>query len=174
MSKFLLWFFMMSAFISSVHASDVEKHLQVVFIGKFANFIEWPQNKKTNFTITLLGENPFNEMLSELYKEKKINNKPIKIRYIKDVQDIGQSDILYITIKNPKTLMRAIEYAQENSIVTISQERGFAQRGGIIQLDFSNRKAHIVINNYKAVQSKLKISAALLAIASQVIKGDRE
>jgi len=48
-------------------ASNQERDLQAVFLGRFAKFIEWPENKRDVFTITLIDENPFGDLLDYLY-----------------------------------------------------------------------------------------------------------
>ena len=162
----------MSIFIP-LFASDQERDLQAVFLGRFAKFIEWPKEKEAKkefFIITLIDENPFENLLDELYKDKTIHGKAIKIHYVTKIEDILETDILFITLDNQKEVRNVIEYAQKNSILTISEKRGFAQRGGIIQLNFVMQKTHLVINYDASVKSNIKISASLLAIAQDVIK----
>lgn len=151
-----------------------EKRLQAVFFSKFAKFVEWPQENKENFVITIIDENPFENQLETLYEGKQINSKPVKIRYAKNVEELDGSDIVYITVTNPALLEEIIAYAQANAILTISDQRGFAQRGGIIQLSFIARRAHLVINHEASLISGLKISSSLLAIAAQVIQKDKK
>lgn len=151
-------------------ASNQERDLQAVFLGRFAQFIQWPDNNKETFIITLIDENPFDNLLDDLYSEKTIHGKPIKIHYVTKISDIQESDILFVTLDSQKEIQKAIAYAQEHSILSISEKRGFAQRGGIIQLGFVLQKTHLVINYDAALKSNLKISASLLAIAQKVIK----
>lgn len=152
-----------------IWASNQERDLQAVFLGRFAQFIQWPDKNNENFIITLIDENPFDNLLDDLYKDKSIHGKPIQIRYVTQIADIKESDILFITLDSQKEIQKVIKYAQEHSILTISEKRGFAQRGGIIQLGFVMQKTHLVINYDAALKSNIKISASLLAIAQNVI-----
>lgn len=165
--------FLLSIFLL-LEASNEERDLQAVFLAKFANFIELPHSSKDKFIITIIDENPFEDILEKLYKDKKINNKSVEIRYATKVQEIQKTDILFITIKNPQIAQEAIEYAHSEGILTISEQRGFAQRGGIIQLNFVQRRAHLVINYEASLKSKIKIDSKLLAIAQEVIRGDKK
>ncbi|HEY9203162.1 MAG TPA: YfiR family protein [Sulfurimonas sp.] len=148
--------------------------MQAVFFSKFAKFIEWPQENKESFVITIIDENPFENQLETLYEGKQINSKPVKIRYAKKLEELDGSDIVYITVTNPLFAKEIIAYSQANSILSISDQRGFAQRGGIIQLSFVARKAHLVINHEASQASGIKISSSLLAIAAQVIQKDKK
>mgnify|MGYP005856460491 CR=1 FL=1 len=86
-----------------VLASNQELDLQAVFLGKFAKFIQWPQQNKAKFIITLIDENPFDNLLDALYKDKTIHSKPIEIRYVTQIEDIKDTDILFITLAACRT-----------------------------------------------------------------------
>ena len=169
MKKIVIWVLLLGI-LSPAFASNQERDLQAVFLGRFAKFIEWPNTSHEKFIITLIDENPFENLLDDLYRDKTIHGKEIEIHYVTNVADIKYSDILFITLDSQKGEKEAIKYAQENSILSISAKRGFAQRGGIIQLNFVMQKSHLVINNYSALESNIKISAPLLAIAKNVIR----
>lgn len=151
-------------------ASDMERKLEAVFLGRFASYIEWPDTSRPRFVITLIDENPFGSLLDELYKDKLIHGKAIDIRLVTRVEDIGKTDILFVDLDTAKARQAVIQYAQANGILTISEARGFAERGGIIQLGFVEQKARIKINHDAAVRSGIKIGAPLLAVAT-VVRG---
>ncbi len=154
-----------------VQASQEENKLLAVFFGRFSNYIDLPDRAAKQFVITLIDENPFGSLLDDLYKGKLINGKPVEIRYVTRVDDIGQCDILFVTLVNPRTRQDAIAYASKKSILTISTALGFAERGGIIQLDFLQQHTRIKINHGAAVKSNIRIGAPLLSLAT-VIRGD--
>jgi hypothetical protein len=110
-------------------------------------------------------------LLTDLYRGKVINGKPVEIRHVTRVEDIGQSDILFVTLVNPARRQEAIAYARQNSILSISTSMGFAESGGIIQLDFLQQHTRIKINHGAAVKSNIKIGAPLLSLAT-VIRGE--
>jgi hypothetical protein len=168
---YLSLFFTLSLFGETI---GEEKRLQAVFFSKFAKFIEWPQKSKEHFVITIIDENPFENLLETLYEGKSINAKPVKIRYAKNLEELDGSDIVYIAVKNSALLEEIIAYAQANAILTVSEQRGFAQRGGIIQISFVARRARLAINHEASLISGLKISSSLLAIAAQVIQKDKK
>ena len=172
MNALSVFLFTLPFLFLSAHAANQERDLQAVFLGRFAKFIEWPDEKRDKFIITLIDENPFDNLLDDLYRDKTIHGKPIEIHYITKIEDISKTDILFITLDNQKDVQEAINYAQAHSILTISEQRGFAQRGGIIQLNFVMQKTHLKINYESSLKSKIKISSSLLAIAQEVIRGD--
>jgi len=163
LAAFALLFFWPTAW-----ASDVERRLEAVFLGRFASYIEWPEQPRSRFVITLIDENPFGSLLDELYKDKSIHGKPIEVRYATRVDQIGQCDLLFITLDTVASRQAAIDHAQRNGILTISEAKGFAERGGVIQLNFVDQKTRIKINHDAAVRSGIRIGAPLLSIASVI------
>ena len=157
-----------------VYAGDEERKLEAVFIGRFASYIEWPEKDKERerFVITLLDDNPFGKLLDDLYRDKRIHNKPIELRYANKLEQVGETDVLFITLRNAADRLAATEFAHKNGILTISEIKGFADSGGIIQLDFVEQKTRIKINHAAAVKSGLKIGAPLLSIAT-VLRGEK-
>lgn len=152
-------------------ASQEENRLMAVFFGRFASYIELPDRSSKHFVITVIDENPFGNLLDDLYAGKLVGGKPVVIRYATRVEEVGQSDMLFITLVNPRARQDAIDYGAKHSILTISTASGFAERGGIIQLDFLQQHTRIKINHGAAVKSNIRIGAPLLALAS-VIRGD--
>lgn len=87
------------------------------------------------------------------------------------MEEINSSDLLYIGKVPQEIQYQLIEYAQSNNLLTISEESGFAQRGGIVQLYFVSLKIRFKINLNAAKKSNLKISSSLLSI-STIVKGE--
>ena len=173
MKKKIAWLVLLAAQLlaAPAFAGEDEYKLLAVFFGRFSSYIELPDRSARQFVITIIDENPFGNLLDELYKGKLINGKPVEIRYVTRVDDIGQSDILFVSLVNPRTRQEAIDYASKKSILTISTAMGFAERGGIIQLDFLQQHTRIKINHAAAVKSNIRIGAPLLSLAT-VIRGE--
>lgn len=159
-----------AALCAPAQAGEDEKKLMAVFFGRFSSYVELPGQFADRFVITLIDENPFGSLLDELYRQKTINGKPVEVRAVTRVEDIGRTDILFITLEAPRARQAAIEHAQANSILSISHAKGFAERGGIIQVDFVQQKARLKINHDAALKSNIRIGAPLLALAT-VIRG---
>lgn len=177
MRKFC-WIAALLALLQAVPAwaGDEERKLEAVFIGRFASYIEWPvktpDKVHDKFVITLLDDNPFGTLLDHLYQDKRIHGKAIELKYATRLDQVGDTDLLFITLSTVAARQAAIAHAQKSSILTISEAKGFAESGGIIQLDFVEQKARIKINHDAAVKSGLKIGAPLLSIAT-VLRGEK-
>lgn len=152
--------------------SDEERKLEAAFLGRFASYIDWEAKSKEFFIITLIDENPFGTILDTLYADKRIKGKPVVVRLVRRVEEIGVTDLLFITLSTQKERLKAILYAQEHGILSTSESRGFAESGGIIQLNFVDQKIRITINHDAATRSSIKIASPLLSVAT-VLQGGK-
>ncbi len=158
-------------FIIPLHAYESENKLKVVIVGKVAKYVTYNNNNFDTFRITIL-RNPFGELFDDVYKDKKIKSKPVRIKYIDEISELESTDILYIPKVNTVELSHILKETQNKNILTISDTRGFAQRGGIIQLYFVSQKLKLKINTNSAQLQDIKIKPTLLRIAD-VVKGNK-
>lgn len=149
-----------------VRADDTEQQLKAVFLGRFASYVQWPQQERPAFVITVLGQHPLGEQLPRLYADKRIQGRPVQIRSAAVVQDIGAPDLLFIALPTVAQRQAAIAHAQGHGILSVSDTKGFAELGGIIQINFVEQNAQIKINYDAAMKTGLQIGAPLLSIAT--------
>lgn len=149
-----------------------ELQLKAVFLGRFASYVQWPQPERAAFDITVLGSHPLSEQLAQLYATQRIQGRPVRIRNVAQVQEVGQPDMLFIATPTVAARQAAIAYAQEHGILSVSDAKGFAEQGGIIQMNFVAQQVQIKINYDAAVKTGLHIAAPLLSIAT-VLRGSQ-
>ena len=155
------------------HADDdPELELKAVFLGRFASYVQWPQPQQAPvFQITVVGAHPLDQRLTALYADKRIQGKPVRIYTVAQVQDIGTPQLLFVALPTVAARQAAIAYAQSRGILTVSDSKGFAELGGVIQINFVAQNVQIKINHEAAVKTGLHIGAPLLSIAT-VLRGD--
>ena len=126
-----------------------------VFIEKITKFIEWPKGSKVNdvnkkFVISVIGENPFGNELNEIYKNTKIKNKVVEIRYIKNISEIESSDVLFIVLllsRNDKEKLKdIIAYTKDKPILTMGDTEGYADSGVLVNFFIDDNKIKFEIN----------------------------
>ena len=156
----------------SLQAYESEDELKVILIGKISKYISYKDKINDNFIITVL-KNPFGDLFTSTYQNKTIKSKPVLIKYIQNIKDLSETHILYIPKLKAKELSSVLKTCHKKSIVTISDSRGFAQRGGLIQLYSVSQKLKLKINIYEAKQQNIKIEHTLLRIAD-VVKGKKQ
>lgn len=157
-------FILLLFFTISLQASLSEEKLKIMLIGKVAKYIVWDKTHlANNLTIAIL-EDSFDDEPTTLY-----SNKNIKVNYITDISQLKKCDILYITNSQASKLSNILNFIKGKSIFTISDIRGFVQKGGMLQLYFVAQKIKLKINLKNVKKEHLNIRSTLLRIA-KVIK----
>jgi len=152
--------------MTSVHAYQLEDKLKVVIIGKITKFVQWNNSGRKNFSITVL--NSTNHFFKTLLEGKKVHGKPIKVIYINDIKDLDDTNVLYISQNAAQELPLVFKSIKNRNILTISDIRGFAQKGGMIQLYTKNQNLRLRINLSSVKAENLKIKSSLLRISTLV------
>ena len=153
-----------------------EYQVKAAFLFNFAKFVEWPteafSDPNAPLVITVFGEDPFNGSL-EAVKGKLVNNRKLTIRRVKDIQDIGKSNVLFVSPSARKELARILEALQGQNVLTVGEDGVFTQCGGIINFVKEDNRVRFEVNVTAAERAGLKISSRLLALA-RIVKGSAQ
>lgn len=167
--KYFILIFALFFIHSNVFAYEEENKVICAITSNFAKFTQKNNSDITPYTITVLN-NQFGDLCTNMYKEIKVNNKDIQVLYIDDIHNLKQSNILFIFDTPIDELNEILSYMKNKNILTISTIRGFAQRGGMVQIYSQNQKLKLKINLDIVKEEGIYIHSALLRIAS-IIKG---
>jgi hypothetical protein len=165
-----LWLILLGlfSFCTASYAYESEDQLQGLLIGKMAQFISRQDQNNEEFTISVLDQS-FADLLQGIYANTKINNKQVKIKHLSSIDQLANSDVLYISDTNPAELEKILESAKKaNNILTISSMRGFAERNGMIQIYFVSQKPRLRINLDRTKQANFQIQSTLLQISDVI------
>lgn len=163
---------------SIVNAYESEEKLKVIITGKIAQFIFWEKLQESDFTIAVY-KSPFLPYFEKIYKNSFIHKKKVTILPLYESKTLNNSellqkiDMLYIgDIVFNKELEKILGFIEDHNIVTISTLRGFAQKGGMIQIYEQNQKLKLRINLEQVKKENINIKSSLLRI-SDIIVGEK-
>lgn len=144
--------------------------LKAVYLEKFSRFVTWPEeclmeDVNQPFVISIIGKTNLTENLNLVYSQQQINNKKVVIRIISDLKEINGSHILFVAETEKKNLPKILLITNELPILTISDTRGFAEKGILINFYEENNKLRFEINETAVLKSPLKMSYYLLSTA---------
>jgi hypothetical protein len=166
-------FFVLLSYAQAVKAVK-EYQLKAVYLFKFSKFIRWPpfafDSQQAPIHICILGKNPF-EDFDVLIRDKIVKGRSITVEHIHDFRRANRYHILFIS-KSEKGHQAAIfAYVKQYPILTVSDIKNFAARGGMIQFVPSGRKKVQFIINRKAMQNVgIEPSANLLRVAKEIVE----
>jgi hypothetical protein len=154
-----------------------EYDVKAAFLFHVAQFVEWPpetfKDANSPLTYCTIGEDPFRGALDQSLSGKTIGARPLRVRHVKQLQEMEGCQVLFIGEKEKKRLEEAITGVSGHAVLTVGESEHFAQEGGMIGFCAEDNKIRFEINVGAAERAKLKISAKLLALAKTVIGNSR-
>lgn len=170
---------MMCVCFPLVLSAQVDEYLvKAVWFEKFTRFIEWPDGSVVNqssgvFVIGVYGTNPFGNTLEKVYKNQKIKNKEVEIRYLNKMTQIGECNMVFICESEKESLQQIIEMYKTKPVLLVSDMQGAAESGVHVNFYITQSKILFEINESAARQSGLYMSFRLLNVAKVInpVKG---
>ncbi|MGA9529890.1 MAG: YfiR family protein [Terriglobales bacterium] len=149
-----------------------ESQVEAAYLYNFGKFVTWPSRSVSadSFEICVLGKDPFGPSLDAIVKGESIDRKTIRVRRLSNVQQGQSCAILFISSSEENHLPALVAAAQNFSVLTVSDIKHFADRGGIIGLVRQDDKVRFEVNRGAAEQSHLVLSSELLKVAIRVIQ----
>jgi hypothetical protein len=148
-----------------------EYEVKTAYLYNFVKYVDWPaaafSRENTPLTICIVGKSPMNEVIESL-SGKTVKNRKLVIRQFSRIEDLSECHMLFVntTVKTP--LSQIIASASARSILTVSDSKGFAAAGGIIEFIPVGGKIKFEINNRAALLVNLQISSHLLRLATTI------
>jgi len=181
LSLFMVFtFYSISAAALSTKAEKAkysEYKIKAAYLYNFTKFVEWPAEVFADTSLTLsiciIGEDPFGKAIDTI-KDKTVKGRKLSIRRFTSIDDLKECHVIFISPSEKKNLARILEKIKDMHMLTVSDMDGFADRGGMINLNKVKNKIRLEINLDAAEQSGLKVSSKLLNIAKIIKKANSD
>lgn len=146
-----------------------EYHVKAVFLYNFAQFVDWPSeafpDSATPFVIGILGRDPFGDFLDQTVSGEQLRGRSFQVRHYQAAGEIKTCHILFISRPEDDRVEGILSDLRSRPILTVSDDAGFAERGGMIRLINDRNRIRLEINLEAAQAAKLTISSKLLRVA---------
>lgn len=139
-------------------------------IGTLAGYIYWPKtspafDKTRPLTIVVIGDNPFERRLDEVYKNGQILNKPIQIKYSKKYSSLLECDILFVCESESRKLDEILSLLKGRPVLTIADFPDSAKRGVMVNFYEENSRTKIEVNISALRKNGLEMESHVLRLA---------
>jgi len=153
-----------------ITAQSRESLVKAGYIEKFTHFVQWPENSSNKvlpekFVIAIIGENYMTEALSDIFSKSNTRKKEVKIIQLSSVDQIGDYKILFISGSEKNNIDKILKYTAGKPILTISDNKGFCEKGVIINMFYDGNYIRYEINRASLNKSGLIINSLLLNYA---------
>ncbi len=153
-------------------AESREYQIKAAFLVNFMQFVTWPETAFTNaeapFSIAVLGDDPFGATLDQTVQGETVNHHKIVVQRARRIEDCKDCHMIFVSRSEEKNLPVIMAKLDSGPVLTVSETRDFARRGGIINFYLEGNKVRFEINPSAAQRDKLKISAQLLSLGKIV------
>jgi len=162
MKTFLLLFILL---LSPALAYEKDK-LEAVYIFNIARFTDWSNHKSNEIKIAVYKNDLIYKNLLKLHGQQlTADGKKAVIIKIKNLENIKEFQILFTN--------EDIQKIQNVNIITIGDTKDFTNNGGVVWLNFVNKKFKININYANMKKNNINFNSKLLQY-SNLIKTDKK
>ena len=146
---------------------EAEYRVKAACLYGFAKYVEWPRTEGAKqFSIGILGKDPFGETLEKIVQQKTVNGRPVVIRHLRTPEEAKECDMVYLgTLEMLASLLRAVGHS---NILTVGDSRQFISGGGMIGFVIVDDSVRFEVNTANISKAGLTASARLLQLAKSV------
>lgn len=166
----LLWHLAVCA--PAAHAQGTgfsEYDVKAVTLFKFVQFIKWPPAGGTQFTIGVVGNDPFGGALDRAIQGESVGGKKLAIKRARRVEDLKDCQVVFVPASERANVAAIVASLAGKNILTVGEHEGFAKQGGAIGFTSGGGKVGFEINHGAARSAGLEISSRLLKLAGRVV-----
>ena len=159
-------------FVIAQSPRPTPSQVEAAYLFNFGKFVTWPADHapSDSFAICILGKDPFGPVLDSTVAGESIGSKKIGVRRLTKIQDGSRCNILFISSSEDDHLSSILTAAQKMNLLTVSDIKRFAERGGTIGLVTQKDKIRFEVNRAAAEHCHLTVSSELLKVAVRVVE----
>ena len=150
-----------------------EYGIKAAYLYRFTGYVDWASANDSDsdqpFTIGVLGDDVFGEALVELTRQT-VDGRPVVLELMQSLSlpTISRCEMLFISSAAERQFGDVLALLGDANVLTVGETKGFAERGGMIELRTQKNKIRFIINAQAAKRAGIKISARLLDLAEHV------
>jgi len=164
--------FWLAVLVSCLGYAEEEAQLKAAFIYNFTKYVTWPaaaEQAGGTLHVCALGRTAYTPELSRL-DGRTVRNFTLQVRAVDRSDELTSCNVLYLSgasrdFSSFKSLLKGVK---GEPVLTISDDSGFIDAGGVIGLFTEQRRIRFDINLGIARDTGLYISSRLLQLARKV------
>lgn len=146
----------------------MDHRVKAAFLCKFIKYMDWPSSiivrNEGEFVIGVYGDSPIAGNLFSIMP-KEVAGWKLKIIKIEDVEKVVETNMLFLSSSEEGQFPEIIDLLHNTSVLTVSDNDNFLERGGIVKFFTLDKMVRFEINLAAAKAADIKISSKLLRLA---------
>jgi hypothetical protein len=146
-----------------------EENFISLSVYSFTRFIDWPSSDGSgDFIIDVIGHKSVYDKLLELTAGRKVGNRNIVVRFLESVNNITQSQILFLGFWQSKDISKAIMKVGNAHTLIITEKEGLIDAGSAINFVIRNNTIKFEIKKSNIQKYGLSIDETLVNLACKI------
>lgn len=153
-------------------AATSEYQVKAAFLYNFMKFIDWPAeglSSPATLCLGILGKDPFGDSLDEV-RGKTAKGRRVVVVHFRSLEEVKDCDILFLSASEKGRLPQILKAVQHSRMLTVADQDGFCQAGGMINMVFVKNRVGFEVNLAAASRARLRVSSQLLKLARNVME----
>ncbi len=149
---------------SAQAAPHDEERVKAAVVLQLARFIEWPPETSASptFDVCLAAKDSWISILTQAARGQTVGGKPVRVSRLTSPEGAAACRIVFVGPGLPAELRAAIGLAP---VLTISDEHGFASRGGMVELAIQDGRVVFELATVNAIPKGIRFSSKLIRLA---------
>ena len=150
--------------------------IKAAFLSRFARYVDWPPGPPDSpqFTIAVLGADGIALELQRLLPGTPVGRRPVQVRKIKRLTEIGDAQMFYIGPGRGNELRSAVAAIAPRPVLLVSDDEHGLDAGAAINFLLVDQRVRFEVSVLAAERAGLRMSAELLSVAARVQGGRRQ
>ncbi len=149
----------------SGQTSISEDDVRAAVLFHLTQFVDWPEKERNQpYRICVAGSAPISVALEHLVEGKSVGSPLILVQQIAGPMEARGCRVVFIAACARPRLQQYLTSLRDSNILTIGEQPGFIDLGGMIQLLFQAQRVGLVVNLETIQRSHLTVSSKLLRL----------
>jgi hypothetical protein len=147
-----------------------EYQVKAAFLYNFLKFVEWPGEAGSSagtICLGVLGRDPFDDALDTV-RGKLAKGRKVVVIHFRSPDEVRGCDLLFISASEKGRLSQALRAAHNARMLTVADQEGFCEAGGMINLVSVKNRVGFEVNLAAANRARFRISSQLLKLARNI------
>jgi hypothetical protein len=149
--------------------SATEAEVEAVYLYNFAKFIRWPQAAASqSISLCVVKDEPLASALQRIVAGEVVDGRNLRAKSLSDVSEGTDCNILLLGPPEDLHVREDLAVLHHAPVVTVSNDVGFLQQGGMIQFAMIGGAVRFSVNLDAARRAGVTLSSQLLKVALTV------
>jgi len=151
---------------------STDAQVKAGFVYNFAKFTEWPAaafaSPQAPIRLCLSGVDETQAKAFAGIEGKPVQGREVRIKRNPTATEIAECNILFVGDEEPRRAQQTLQAVRNASVLTVGDNEGFADVGGVIGLFYADNRIQFEVNLAAAQRAGLKIASQVLKLARSV------